>query len=713
MFSKFLARKFFSTVCVAVWLVVLPRLGHSQLASQVTDLSGGSWRLLVDRQATWRQDPLFLPEDVNLNGLPIHPPTGGWAALSASAGIPVTLPSTVEEHYWGQIDPRPYSHTNEYDGANTDTYLENGNYLGVSWWYQTFTSPKVPAGERLLLHVQGARLRTEIYVNHKLCGYSILSELPVDADITAAVQPGASNQLAIRITNAGGRWDWRDWWTFSWGSYNIPSSIGAGGLDTGVTLEVANATRISDLAVFNQPLPHQIQLQAEVTNDGPSYSGDVIFTVKDAKGNVIKTSSVPAMVPANATGTFETGFTVAEAALWTLNAPTLYTATAQLRNVHDSAAARTFGFRSFAAEGIGTDAQLRLNQQRIVIRSAISWGFWAPNAIWPTAETEQRELETAKAMGINCIQSHRNLSKVMTLDAQDAAGLLRYEEPGAGTFSLATGEGPQNDAPTDATNIQDTSGQGGDPTTFTEQYEQDKILAMVRRDRSHPSLIMYCIQNELVANLQNQRIYNLMRQMHTLDPSRIVVLKSGAASAAEAYMLPYDNTVYVDNGTGYSGWADNHTVGGPGTWSRSLYTSPTNFSHLSTDQEEIAMWGEMLGAGTPNDHARIVADYAQTGTSGYDLQDEATFDAAYATFLQKYGFTAAFPTTSTLYNSIADKSYYEWQRMLENTRICDANGLHRHVRLGVDFHREPFGAAGRASRAEGRSGHHWHKPTSR
>jgi beta-galactosidase len=638
----------------------------SPCAAHAEDLSPGPWRLLIDQQAEWKADKIFLPDEVDLQKLPVHPPTGGWEALNGKAGIPVTLPSTVEEHYWGKLDPRPYNPDDEYAWPQ-DKYLQNGNYLGVSWWYRTFSAPGAPAGRRLLLHLQGSRLRTEIYVNGKLCGYSILTELPVDADITAAVHPGADNQLAIRITNPGGRWDWRDGRPFNWGAYAIPSSIGAGGLDTGVALDVVNATRVADLAVLNKPDPHDLELRAEVANAGADFTGDVLFTIKDAKGTVAKTLTVRAAVPAGATKTFTAEAALDSARLWTLDDPTLYTATAELADVPDSAAARIFGFRSFEATGIGTDAMLRLNRKRIVIRSAISWGFWAPNGIWPTAETAQRELETAKAMGLNCIQSHRNLSKTAVLDSQDRGGLLRYEEPGAGITSLGAGAGPANNK-----DVRDTSGDGGEPKTFTEKYEEDKILAMVKRDRSHPSLIMYCIQNEVHANLHDARIYNVMRKMHALDPSRIVVLKSGIAAAYEVFMLPYNDTVYVDDGTGYCGWRDEHTVGGPGTWSRSLYIDPTNFSHRSDDRKQIVMWGEMLGTGTPDDNRRIVADYARTDATGYDRDDHATLDRAYAGFLQIYGFTAAFPTTSALYRSIADKGYYEWQRMLENTRMCDA-----------------------------------------
>jgi len=47
-----------------------------------------------DPKAAWRDDKLYLPEDVILTNLPAHPPTGGWAALDDQAGIGVSLPAT-------------------------------------------------------------------------------------------------------------------------------------------------------------------------------------------------------------------------------------------------------------------------------------------------------------------------------------------------------------------------------------------------------------------------------------------------------------------------------------------------------------------------------------------------------------------------------------------------------------------------------------------
>ena len=76
------------------------------------------WRLWVDAKAEWKQDAIFLPEDVTQDAegvvmgggkpLPVHAPTGGWGVLAAggkasSGEIAVTLPGTVEQHFWGKF----------------------------------------------------------------------------------------------------------------------------------------------------------------------------------------------------------------------------------------------------------------------------------------------------------------------------------------------------------------------------------------------------------------------------------------------------------------------------------------------------------------------------------------------------------------------------------------------------------------------------------
>jgi beta-galactosidase len=70
------------------------------------------------------------------------------------------------------------------------------------------------------------------------------------------MRPGQANRLAIRITNPGGRFDWRDSTTMTWGKAKLFASHGFGGLDRGLTLSVHPlAARIDDAWVLNTPEP--------------------------------------------------------------------------------------------------------------------------------------------------------------------------------------------------------------------------------------------------------------------------------------------------------------------------------------------------------------------------------------------------------------------------------------------------------------------------
>ncbi len=609
------------------------------------DLAAQGWRLWLDPAAAWTNDALYLPDEVDLARLPVNPPTGGWDVLNDLQGQVVNLPTTVEASHWGRQGLRPYRDAYCYEAS--DPAVSNGCYTGVSWWWRRFMVPTVKPGQRLVVTFRGARLRAEVYCNGRLCGYSILGELPFEADVTEAAQPFKENVLAVRLTNPGGRFDWRDSVPFQWGRYTLPATPGFGGLDAGITLNVRDNVAVRDLAVQNQPEPRRVKLVAEVVSQAKAWQGAVTFRM--LKGSkVVWEGRAPGAVDGGGTAHVTIEACLDRAELWDLDHPVLYRAEAQLSGVAYSGLSTSFGFRWFTPAGLGEDARLELNGRRIVIRSANSCGFWGANGLWPDAALAEREVTAARALGLNALQAHRHLAKSLVLDAQDRLGLLRYEEPGAGWLAL----------------------QGDD--AFAARYATARILAMVRRDRSHPALVAYCVQNELAADLGNPRIATLLRAMHALDPGRLIVLKSGIAPVRQAFMLPGDASMHADDGTGRSGWWDQHNVAGPGNYTDGLYTSPVDFAYRATNRQEVVVWGEMAGVGTPDDHAAIVAAYRTDGRTGYDRADRERVLAAYEAFLDAHRFRGAFRTASDLFQTIGAKSYAYWQKLIENGRMSDA-----------------------------------------
>ena len=670
-------------------ILVFLGLCLAMLPASGAELDHG-WRLWPDTQASWQNDTLFLPGDTSISALPTNPPTGGWGVLSAQQGIAISLPGTVEEHLAQLFTPGGAPAP---AGAGVDEQQRgDAIYRGVSWWWRTFQAPALKPGQRLVLHVRGARLRSEVYVNGRICGYSLLTELPFDADVTSALKPAGGNLLAIRVTNPGGFHDWNDLGSLiSWGKFNLPSSHGYGGLDRGMILEVRDPVSVDDLAVLNRPDLHAVQVNISVKSTGLAYSGPVMVSVLKA-GKTYWSSKIMVHVPAGGIGKGRAEVRIASARAWSLNNPVLYEANAHLPGLGQSGKSTLFGFRWFDITGLGSDARLRFNGKRIVLRSAISWGYWAPSGLWPTPAMAVKEVAAAKSLGLNCLQSHRNQSKPEVLDLQDREGLLRYEEPGAGAKAFDPGFQNGGNAPP-TSGVVDTSGAGGETQDFTERYEQAKVLAMIRRDRSHPSVIIYSLQNEISPNLHSARLFRVLREMQAADPSRTILLKSGDSPQNQVLIQPWTAAALCDDGTVMSaGWLDVHTAGHnaggyvdrdyldpahylyrnvPASWGCDAYGLDGLDWYRSDNRKEVLVWGEAGGVGMPDSSEVITEEYQKAGQFGYDRAYHERLASVYNKFLTDYGFRSDYPRATDLFQALGNSSYFFWQKAMEDVRMGD------------------------------------------
>jgi hypothetical protein len=616
------------------------------------------WRLWPDQQAEWKNDEIFLPEDVHLASLPVNAPSGGWEALSGERGIAVTLPTTVEQYFWGLEGMRPYK--DEYRFEAADDEVKNGAYYGVSWWWRALEIPASFKDKRILLRIRGARQRAEVYLNQKLVGYSILEELPFECDLTAAARPGEANQLAIRITNPGGRLDWVDGGRISWGNASFQKSHGFGGLDRGLTLSAHGRVRVRDSWVLNTQDLRRVSVHAEIENTGAAAgNGRLRFAIVDPAANrELAHAEVPAPLEANQTANFQSELACPAAHLWDLDSPHLYRMTARWTggagsNSGQSTRSVNFGFRWFAPEGIGTNALFRLNGRRVRVYTSISWGYWALNGLWPTPELAEKEVAAAKHFNLNCLNFHRNLAKEEVLAIQDRRGLLRALEPGGGYQAV---------------------GRAGQPPDFASRYMEAKIVGMIRAYRSHPSVIEYILQNEARPDLNNPTLARILQRMHAEDPSRTIVANDGFASrAAQAWIEPYSDHLRTSAEGGAGGWWDEHQGPPSDVWQDAHYVNPRDFLYRSTNQAEVVEWGEMKGAASIDDHEQMVAQIKKHGGKSYDLADHEELLAVYEKFLDAWGFRKAFPTASGLFQSIGRRAYESWGQFLENIRISEAN----------------------------------------
>jgi beta-galactosidase len=644
-----------------------------------TLLPDDGWNLWIDQQAVWRDDRIYLPETFNLSDLPVNPPTGGWSALEARRGdrnfAVVTLPSTVEQHFWGQFGLRPYT-PEEYRYAADDPIPQNGAWEGVSWWSREIEVPAAMQGKRILLKIRGARMRAEVYLNERLVGYSIMEELPFECDLTEAARPGGRNLLAIRITNPGGRYDWVDGSTIRWGKVSLYRSHGFGGLDRGLTLRATPLDgHIADAWLLNTPEAKTIH--AFIAVDG-AVTGAPLFEVIDPRnGKVLASATGESTAAAQGQKpTMRATLSCPSVNLWDLATPVLYHLRATLTAANGQKDVRviSFGFRWFAPDGLGKDAVFRLNGCRIKLYSSISWGYWGLNGLWPTAELAEREVTQAKRLGLNCLNFHRNVGKEDVFRAHDSLGLLRYMEPGGGKLSI--GRLPAGTAVNAANIVMQPPSTEED--RFSQRFMLAKCRAMVRAFRSHPSLIQYTLQNEIGADLKNPETFTPLQVMHEEDPSRSVVLNDGFSppprNAPQAWYSPYNETMHRSDQEPWAGWWNNHQGAGD-QWSDEFYKDSEHFTYRQPLKTALVELGEMEGCAVADNHPLMIRqiEAGQFGGNGksYDLEDHWQILAGCDKFLDRWGFRKAFPTAEKLYRALGNKSYESWQQYLENIRICD------------------------------------------
>lgn len=597
---------------------------------QVIDLSGDGWKLWHDKEAAWRAERIFMtPLDVHR--LPVVAPTKGWEVLTSSEALSVKVPGSVEEYLQEVSGPE-------------------GDIEGVTWWTRTLQIPSYEKGQRVMLKFASIRSRAEVFINRKLVDYQIVDNTPFNIDVTAYVHPGEKAQLSLRITDAGGNYDWRDSKLIQWGEKTLPPGHAFGGVTGRVSMEICADVYASDIYMQNTPqrttanaivtihntLPERVQRTLSVLVCEWKNPRKILFE-QQLNGVLLERGENEVCIP----------IVAPSAKLWDVNHPNLYTCTIRLKEKERTTdlLSQRFGFRWFEATGIGENAVFRLNGKRIVLRSAISWSFWPINGIYPTDELAERQVRTAKELGLNMLNFHRFIGSTNVLNYADEYGLLYFEEPGG--YRVKVGN------------------------EFLNANLREKVLRMVKRDRSHPSLVIYNMMNESGSAPADQLAVELeaMQAMHRLDPSRYVLRTSAWAKAdfvddqAKIHLRPNDTTVY------WNGWYDYHRAGGPAVWNEALYKSPTDYYNNTTNSREIVFFGEEGALSAPPRLAKNKEELDKTPNKGWDGREYLRWYDEFERFLTEKQLRSVYPTVDSLTVAMGSVSFEHQGRKIESARL--------------------------------------------
>lgn len=643
------------------------------------DLSDLQWSIWIDSTASWEEDSLFLPP-VDLATIKVNPPGRGWDHLEHSGNLQSTLPATVEQFFWD---------------SSTDTAFGAGDFTGVAWFTTTIYVPAELEGKSVFLDFESVRLRAEIYVNQKLAGYDCIGNTPFRAEISKHVNYGSENQVAIRITDPGGNFYWEDYHLDSWGDTYIPPSHGFAGITGPVRLLATDPSFIEDVYIQNQPDISSIRIQTTLENLHPeSLTGILSYRIWESGQK--RAAEKIILGPINlkpGTKMVDTLISISNHLPWSPDQANLYTMEISWESDQGDAdrISKRFGLRWFEALKENGETSFYLNHKRIFLTSAISWGFWPENGIYPTPDLAEKQVRNLKTLGLNMFNFHRAIGQTRLLEEADSQGILVYEEPGG--YRCPTEKiwfwKPEDD-PSNSIKLSEAE--------LAWQWRREKLLRMIKRDRSHPSLVIYNMQNEMLMDPDEQHHQDMARA-HQLDPSRYITFSSHSfhpvffpeypegdcprdTASAKLFMKPFDHNFH------YFGWWDNHHALGEGTYRDRYYNGPADYNLYSDNADEIVFYGEEGAIHAPQRLDSIIPYINKKGSKGWDSDYLRLSHTGLQDYLSEKGFADAGLTTESLYTSFANNSYYYHGKMIENCRI--GNHVDAYVINGLEDPKRSF-----------------------
>lgn len=280
---------------------------------------------------------------INLNGLWKFQP----AAESNS--------KKVVKSEWGSI----WVPGNWYGGGQVGTIQDRGKgeaWKGserdwnAAWVERTFTVPSSWSGRKILINLHRVSTDAEIWVNDQECGK--VSWPYGEVDITKAVRNGAENTLRILVIATPDEGEIINFMGYAQESKS-KARLDSAGLIGEVFIESRPmGATVSD--VFVQTSTRKGTLTLDVELQGISSSGSVNFTARILDKQGIEVKKFDQAVPVKATDiqVVKMSWPWADAKLWDLDQPNLYTLKLSFSGagLNDETATR-FGFREIWIEG--------------------------------------------------------------------------------------------------------------------------------------------------------------------------------------------------------------------------------------------------------------------------------------------------------------------------------------------------------------------------
>ncbi|NJB83549.1 beta-galactosidase GalB [Wenyingzhuangia aestuarii] len=387
-------------------------------------------------------------------------------------------------------------------------------WAGIGWYRKVFTATKSDLSKKVFVEFDGSMSNTSVFVNGGYVGEWAYGYSSFRFEISRYLKQG-NNTIAVRLNNkeASSRW------------------YPGGGIYRNVHLVKTNPTHIAHWGTFvTTPNVSTKEATIEITTEvvGVKKDVEVMHEIYTAGNNAVKVAEqkIPYYQPSS--------ITISNPKLWDLENPNLYTLKTTLTkkgkvlDVYKT----TFGIRSIEYNANG----FFLNGKKVRMNGVCQHHDLGPLGTAVNVRAMERQIEILKSFGVNAIRTAHNPPAPEFLELCDKMGVLVQVE----AFDVWGKKKVDNDY----------------ASLFGAWHKKD-LITMVKRDRNHPSVVMWSTGNELIELREANdaplaaKLADIIRSVDTTRPttfgnSRPEAASNGFEKTADVFGFNYKPHMYQD-----------------------------------------------------------------------------------------------------------------------------------------------------------------------
>lgn len=385
----------------------------------------------------------------------------GWDTVNVPHDFQISQP-------WVEpaADERP---DNSDMAANIKSRLSARGFkeMGIGWYRKHITPEEAWRGKRVILDFEGIMLVGDVYLNGERVGGTDYGYVGFETDITDKLKYGQDNIIAVKANTQ--KPENSRWYT-------------GGGLFRDVNLIVTDAQQHFTRHPLYITTPEvsessaTVMIQAEMTCSLRVETLRVGTRISDAEGNTVY-ENVKDIHFNRGQKTREykvDSITVNSPHLWDTENPYLYTATVTLYRPDGSIADEVcdhFGIRTIE---YSPDFGFKLNGKKVILKGIANHHSLGALGAAAFPRAMEKRIQLLKDFGFNHVRTSHNPYSESFLDLCDKYGILVVDELYDKWLKQYAG--------------------GRVDWTALWQYD---VPEFIRRDRNHPSVVMWSLGNEL------------------------------------------------------------------------------------------------------------------------------------------------------------------------------------------------------------------------